>query len=104
MFLGHKAYSTWRDCPTEIRNHSYISFGTSSNRVRTHVLVAPRGTKMLTETRDVLALALYLADMASCTICVVVQDGIDLTTQDLEKKLVLASLTCFAVPSLSIVL
>ena len=78
MFLGHKAYSTWRDCPTEIRNHSYISFGISSNRVRTHVLGAPRGTKMLTETRDVLSLAPYVADTASCTIYVIVQDGIDL--------------------------
>ena len=35
----------------------YISFSTSSNRVRTHVLVAPWGTKMLTKTRDVLSLA-----------------------------------------------
>ena len=57
MFSEHKAYSTWRDYPIEIRNHSYISFGTSSNRVRTLVLVAPWGTKMLTETRDVLSLA-----------------------------------------------
>ena len=59
---------------------------------------------MLTETRDVLSLALYLADIASYTICVIVQDGIDLTTQGLEKKAVLASLTCFAISSLSIVL
>jgi hypothetical protein len=33
---------------------------------------------MLTKTRDVLSLALYLADIASCTICVIVQVGIDL--------------------------
>ena len=59
---------------------------------------------MLTETRDVLSLALYLADTASCTICVIVQDGIDLTTPDLEKKVVLVSLTGFAVSSLNIVL
>ena len=57
MFSGHKAYSTWRDYPTEIRNYSYMSFGTSSNTVQTHVSVAPKGTKMLTETRDVLSLA-----------------------------------------------
>ena len=62
----------------EIRNHSCISFGASSNRVRTYVLVAPRGTKMLTETRNVLSLAPYVADTTSCTICVIVQDGIDL--------------------------
>ena len=59
---------------------------------------------MLTETRDVLSLALYLAGTASCTICVIVQDGIDLMTQGLEKKAVLASLTGFAVSSLNIVL
>ena len=35
---------------------------------------------MLTKTRDVLSLALYLADIVSCTICVIVQDGIDLMT------------------------
>ena len=78
MFSGHKTYSSWRDCPTEIRNHSYISFGTSSNRVRTYVLVAPRGTKMLTETRNVLLLAPYVADTTPCIIYVIVQDGIDL--------------------------
>jgi len=78
MFLGHKAYSTWRDCPTEIRNHFYISFGTSSTRVWTHVVVAPTGTKMLTETMDVLSLAPYVADTTSYTICVIVQDGVDL--------------------------
>ena len=47
---------------------------------------------MLTETRDVLALALYLADIASCTICVIVQDGIDLIAQVLENKAVVALL------------
>ena len=59
---------------------------------------------MLTKTRDVLSLALYLADTASCTIYVIVQDGIDLTTQGLEKKAVLASLTGFAVSMLNIAL
>ena len=59
---------------------------------------------MLTETRDVLSLALYLADTLSCTTRVLVQDGIDLMTQGLEKKAVLASLTGFAVSSSNIVL
>jgi hypothetical protein len=59
---------------------------------------------MLTETRDVLSLALYLANTASCTIRVIVQDGIDLLVQGLEKKTILASLTGFAVSSLNIVL
>ena len=59
---------------------------------------------MLTETRDVLSLALYLADTTSCTTHVIVQDGIDLMTQGLEKKAVLALLTSFAVSLLNIVL
>ena len=59
---------------------------------------------MLTETRDVLSLALYLADIASYTTRVIVQDGIDLTTQGLEKKAVLALLIGLDVSSLSIVL
>ena len=59
---------------------------------------------MLTETRDMLSLALYLANTASCTTRVIVQDGIDLTTQGLEKKAVLALLTGFAVSLLNIVL
>ena len=59
---------------------------------------------MLAKTRDVLSLALYLVDIASCTTHVIVHDGIDLTTPGLEKKAVLASLTGFAVSSLSIVL
>ena len=59
---------------------------------------------MLTETRGVLSLALYLVDTTSCTIYVVVQDGIDLMTQGLEKKAVLVSLTSFAVSLLNIVL
>ena len=59
---------------------------------------------MMTETRDALSLALYLADIASCTIYVIVQDGIDLTTQGLEKKAVRASLTGFAVSLVNIVL
>ena len=59
---------------------------------------------MLTKTRDEFSLALYLADTVSCTICVIVQDGFDLTTQGLEKKAVLALLTGFAVSLLNIVL
>ena len=57
---------------------------------------------ILTETRDMLSLALYLVDIASCTTHVIVQDGIDLTTQGLEKKAVLASMTGFVVSLLSI--
>ena len=56
------------------------------------MLVAPWGTKMLTETRDVLSLAAYVADTTSCTICVIVQDGIDLIAQILENKAVVALL------------
>jgi hypothetical protein len=59
---------------------------------------------MLTETRDMLSLVLYLADTTPCTICVIVQDRIDLIGQGLEKNAVLVSLTSFVVPSLSIVL
>ena len=59
---------------------------------------------MLTETRDMLSLALYLADTVSCITHVIVQDGIDLTTPGLEKKAVLALLTGFVVSLLSIVL
>ena len=59
---------------------------------------------MLTETRDVLSLALYLANTTSCTTYVIVQDGIDLTTQGLEKKAVLALLIGFAIYLLNIVL
>ena len=58
---------------------------------------------MLTETRDMLSLALYLADTVSCTSHVIVQDGIDLTTHGMEKKAILASMTGFAVSLLSIV-
>ena len=59
---------------------------------------------MLTETRDMLSLALYLANTASCTIRVIVQDGIDLMTQGMEMKAVLALLTGFAFSLLNIVL
>ena len=41
---------------------------------------------MLTETRDVLSLALYLADATFCTIYVMVQDGIDLIIEALEDR------------------
>ena len=46
----------------------------------------------LAETRDVLSLALYLAETASYIICVIVQDGIDLIAQVLENKAVVALL------------
>ena len=59
---------------------------------------------MLTNTRDVLSLALYLADTVSCITRVIVQDGIDLTTQGLKEKAVLASLAGFPVSLLNIVL
>ena len=47
---------------------------------------------MLTETRDVLPVALYLADAAFCTIYVMVQDGIDLIIAALEDRVPLRSL------------
>jgi len=50
---------------------------------------------MLTETRDALSLDLYLDDTTSCTIRVIIQDGIDLIAQGLEKNAVLALLTDF---------
>ena len=59
---------------------------------------------MLAETRDVLSLALYLADIVSCTTRVIVQDGIDLIAQGLKKKAEIALLAGFAVPSSNIVL
>ena len=59
---------------------------------------------MLIKTRDVLSLALYLVETTSYIICVIVQDGFDLTTPGLEKKAVLALLTVFAVSLLNIVL
>ena len=51
-----------------------------------------------------LSLALYLADTVSCITRVIVQDGIDLMTHGLDKKAVLALLTGFVVPLLSILL
>ena len=47
---------------------------------------------MLTETRDVLSLAPYVADTMFCTIYVIIQDGIDLIAQVLENKAVVALL------------
>ena len=87
-----------------IRDHFQLSFRTSSNRVLNKSFNSTIYIMMLTETRDVLSLALYLADIVSCTTHVIVQDGIDLTTWGLEKKAVLASLTSLAVPLLSIAL
>jgi hypothetical protein len=104
VFAGHNAYSTWRDIPIEIRDHFYISFGTSSNRFWNKSFDSARYIIMLTETRDMLSLVLYLADTTPCTIYVIVQDEIDLIGQGLEKKAVLALLTGFVVPLLSIIL
>ena len=59
---------------------------------------------MLTETRDMLSLALYLVDATYCTIYVIVQDGIDLIAQGSKKKAGHALLTGFVVSLLSIVL
>ena len=58
----------------------------------------------LAETRDVLSLALYLAEPASYIIYGIVQHGIDLTTQGLKKKAILAMLTGFAASLLNIVM
>ena len=54
--------------------------------------MVPMGTMMLTETKDVLSLASYIADTMFCTICVIIQDGIDLIAQVLENKAVVALL------------
>ena len=59
---------------------------------------------MLIETRDVLSLAPYVADTTSCTICVLVRDGIDLIAQVLENKAVVALLNVLVVSLLNIVL
>ena len=47
---------------------------------------------MLTETRDMLSLALYLVDTAFGTIYVMVQDGIDLIIAALEDRVPLRPL------------
>jgi hypothetical protein len=46
--------------------------------------VVLRGTMMQIETRDMLSLVLHMANSTSCTIYVIVQDGIDLIAH-LEK-------------------
>ena len=66
--------------------------------------MVPRGTMMLIETRHTLPLVLHLADTTSCTICVIVQDGIDLIAQVLENKAVVALLNVLVVSLLNIVL
>ena len=88
----------------KIRDRFQLPLCTSSNRVLNKSFDSTIYIMMLTETRDVLSLALYLADTASCTICVIVKDVIDLMTQGLEKKAVLVSLTDFAVSLLNNVL
>ena len=59
---------------------------------------------MLIETRDVLLLAPYVADTTSCTICVIVQDGMDLIAQVLENKAVIELLNGLLFHLLNIVL
>ena len=54
--------------------------------------MVPRGTMMLIETRHMLSLVPYVADTTFCTICVIIQDGIDLIAQVLENKAVVALL------------
>ena len=88
----------------KIRDCFQLPFCTSFNRVLNKSFDSTIYITMLTETRDVLSLALYLADIASCTTRVIVQDGIDLMTQGLEKKAELASLTGFVVSLLNMVL
>ena len=88
----------------KIRDRFQLPFCTSSNRVLNKSFDSTIYIMMLTETRDMLSLALYLAYTTSYTTHVIVQDGIDLTTQGLEKKAVLVSLTGFAVSLLNIVL
>jgi hypothetical protein len=48
--------------------------------------VAPKGTRMLIESKDMLSLVLHLADTTPCNICVIVQDGINLITMALEDR------------------
>ena len=47
---------------------------------------------MLIETRHMLSLVPYVADTTFYTICVIIQDGIDLIAQVLENKAVVALL------------
>ena len=84
------------------RDHFQLPFYTSSNRVFNKSFDSTIYIMMLTDTRNVLSRTLYLADTTSCTTHVIIQDGIDLMTQDMEKKAVLASLTGFVVSSSNI--
>ena len=47
---------------------------------------------ILTETRDMLSLVLYLANTTFCTVYVMVQDGIDLIIAALEDRVPLRPL------------
>ena len=47
---------------------------------------------MLTKTRDMLSLVLYLANTIFCTIYVMVQDGIDLIIAAMEDRVPLRAL------------
>ena len=62
------------------RDHFQLPFYTSSNSVLNKSFDITIYIMMLTETRDVLSLALYLADTVTCTTRVIVQGGLDLTT------------------------
>ena len=59
---------------------------------------------MLIETRHMLSLVPYVADTTFCTICVIIQDGIDLIAQVLENKAIVALLNVLVVSLLNIVL
>jgi hypothetical protein len=56
---------------------------------------------MLIEIRGMLSLVLHLADTTPCTICVIVQDRLDLATQGLAKKVVLVLVSGFVVSLLN---
>ena len=57
---------------------------------------------MLIETRHMLSLVPYVADTMFCTICVIIQDGIDLIAQVLENKAVVALLNGLLLPCLTL--
>jgi hypothetical protein len=58
---------------------------------------------MLIEISGMLSPVLHLADTTPCTICVIVQDRLDLATQGLAKKVVLVVLSGFVVFLLNLV-
>ena len=102
VLAGHNAYFAWSDSHTKIRERLWLSFCTSSNRVLNKSFDSTIYIMMLTKTRDVLSLALYLADTPFCTIYVMVQDGIDLITTALEDRMPLRPLTSWSTPCWSL--